>query len=81
MQLLAGQIFRYFRTKQAQAGTKMTVVDLNVGGAKFTTTQDTLTREPESMLARMFDGDLPPCQRDNKGRQVHLALLTLVRLL
>lgn len=49
----------------------MTVVELNVGGAKFTTTTETLTKEPESMLARLFDGDLPPCQRDQKARQVH----------
>ncbi|KAK9830843.1 hypothetical protein WJX74_009566 [Apatococcus lobatus] len=48
----------------------MTVVELSVGGAKFTTTRATLTREPESMLARMFDGGLPPCQKDSKGRYV-----------
>lgn len=46
----------------------MTVVDLNVGGIRFTTTIDTLTREPESMLARMFGGELAPCEQDRDGR-------------
>ncbi|KAK9830678.1 hypothetical protein WJX74_002057 [Apatococcus lobatus] len=48
----------------------MTVVELSVGGSKFATTRATLTRDPESMLARMFDGGLPPCQKDSKGRYV-----------
>lgn len=46
----------------------MTVVDLNVGGVRFTTTKSTLTREPESMLARMFEGELAPCEQDREGR-------------
>ena len=48
----------------------MTVVELNVGGTIFTTTKTTLNRDPNSMLARMFDGDLPPCQQDQQGRRV-----------
>ena len=46
----------------------MIVLDLNVGGVKYTTTVETLTKHPERMLARMFEGDLPASQRDSKGR-------------
>lgn len=47
----------------------MVVVDLNVGGETFTTTVETLTKEPDSMLARMFKGEWdPPCQKDRSDR-------------
>ena len=32
------------------------VIDLNVGGHRFTTHLSTLTKEPDSMLAKMFSG-------------------------
>ena len=40
------------------------VVTLNVGGRMFTTTRTTLTSEPDSVLARMFDpaSPLPPAR-------------------
>ena len=44
------------------------VVELNIGGHYFTTTRTTLTKEPESMLARMFEGDLEPSCKDSSGR-------------
>ena len=44
------------------------VVELNVGGAYFTTTRSTLCKEPSSMLARMFAGDMTPSHTDNQGR-------------
>ncbi len=34
------------------------IVELNVGGTHFTTTRSTLSKEPDSMLARMFAGDM-----------------------
>ena len=40
----------------------MTILELNVGGRKFTTTKATLTKERDSMLARMFEGDFSPAQ-------------------
>lgn len=35
------------------------VIMLNVGGTPYATSRDTLCRYPDSMLARMFSGDLP----------------------
>ncbi len=46
----------------------MALVTLNVGGTVYTTAASTLCRLPDSMLARMFDGDLPPAGQDSKGR-------------
>ncbi|KAK9852570.1 hypothetical protein WJX84_006001 [Apatococcus fuscideae] len=43
------------------------IISLNVGGVKFATSLETLTRDPESMLARMFQGDIGK-RRDDKGR-------------
>ncbi|KAG5190777.1 BTB/POZ protein [Tribonema minus] len=34
------------------------VVELNVGGALFTTTRSTLAADPDSMLARLVNGNL-----------------------
>lgn len=34
-------------------------ISLNVGGVRYTTSMSTLTRYPDSMLGRMFGGDLP----------------------
>ena len=31
------------------------IIELNVGGAKFETSRQTLLHDPNSMLARMFD--------------------------
>ena len=33
------------------------VVTLNVGGTKFVTTRQTLLKDPNSMLAKMFDSE------------------------
>ena len=44
------------------------VVELNVGGIYFTTTKSTLCKEPSSMLARMFAGDMTPSTKDKQGR-------------
>ena len=49
---------------------QMKFVKLDVGGVNYTTTRGTLTREPGSMLARMFEGELPPCEQDKDGRLV-----------
>ncbi len=46
----------------------MTIVSLNVGGVEYTTSVTTLCRHPQSMLARMFQGDLPPSSCDGQGR-------------
>ena len=46
----------------------MTFVKLDVGGVNYTTTRATLTKETGSMLAHMFEGDLPPCEQDQEGR-------------
>ena len=46
------------------------VVELNVGGAYCTTTRSTLCKEPSSMLARMFAGDMTPSQKDRRGRHL-----------
>lgn len=44
------------------------VIELNIGGHYFATTRTTLTKEPESMLGRMFNGDLEPSLKDGSGR-------------
>ena len=44
------------------------VVELNVGGHLYTTTKTTLCKVEDSMLAKMFSGDLPPAYRDSQGR-------------
>ncbi len=46
----------------------MEVVELNVGGTLFTTSRATLTSRSNSMLARMFEGELSPAQRDTSSR-------------
>lgn len=44
------------------------LIRLNIGGKKFCTTSDTLTRrEPDSMLAAMFSGRHTLCQDSEKG--------------
>ena len=44
-------------------------ITLNVGGTKFTTTRSTLTSDPDSMLAKMFEheGAMEPAAKDNDG--------------
>ncbi|ALC47813.1 CG14647 [Drosophila busckii] len=44
-------------------------IKLNVGGKIYTTTIDTLMREPDSMLARMFSqsGSMMPSEKDEQG--------------
>merc|ERR1719495_922853 len=44
------------------------IVDLNVGGILYTTTIDTLTKDPDSMLFKMFSSDLRSLIKDKKGR-------------
>ena len=46
----------------------MNIIELNVGGRKFTTTRDTLCKDADSMLAALFSGDFMPAQLDSKGR-------------
>ncbi len=46
----------------------MPLVTLNVGGTEYTTALSTLCRCPDSMLARMFEGDFPPTEKDGKDR-------------
>ena len=41
-------------------------ISLNVGGVRYTTSMSTLTRYPDSMLGRMFCGDLPST-KDKEG--------------
>ena len=36
------------------------VVSLNVGGAQFVTTRQTLLKDPDSMLAKMIESPLQP---------------------
>ena len=33
------------------------IIDLNVGGTRFSTSRQTLLSDPDSMLAKMFDPD------------------------
>ena len=42
-------------------------IKLNVGGQTFLTTKLTLLSEPDSMLATMFSGELPPGSKDDQG--------------
>ena len=44
-------------------------ISLDVGGVIFKTTVATLTQDPNSMLAAMFDpeSELPPARKDDKG--------------
>ena len=49
----------------------MTLVTVNVGGTEYTTAISTLCRYPDSMLARMFEGNLAPTSKDSKGRCVY----------
>lgn len=44
------------------------VVELNVGGYCFTTLRSTLCKHEDSMLSRMFAGDLAPAYQDTQGR-------------
>lgn len=46
----------------------MQVVELNVGGHCFTTLRSTLCKHEDSMLCKMFSGDLAPAQQDSQGR-------------
>ncbi|CAI9099338.1 OLC1v1036142C4 [Oldenlandia corymbosa var. corymbosa] len=47
-------------------GVSSSIVRLNIGGKKFSTTVDTLThREPESMLGAMFSGRHIVCQEES----------------
>ncbi len=46
------------------------VIGLNVGGKIYTTSRSTLTKYPESMLARMFNGSLQPSATDAQGNYV-----------
>ena len=38
------------------------IIKLNVGGSIFVTLRLTLTKNPESMLARMFESNLAPSE-------------------
>ena len=42
-------------------------IKLNVGGQTFLTTKLTLLSEPDSMLAKMFSGELDPGPKDDQG--------------
>eukprot|EP00611_Tribonema_gayanum_P007894 TRINITY_DN1733_c0_g1_i2.p1 TRINITY_DN1733_c0_g1~~TRINITY_DN1733_c0_g1_i2.p1 ORF type:complete len:178 (+),score=31.36 TRINITY_DN1733_c0_g1_i2:75-608(+) len=53
--------------KGAGNPTAAAVVELNVGGALFTTTRSTLAADPDSMLARLVNGNLSSA-RDAQGR-------------
>lgn len=46
----------------------MGVIELNVGGHHFITTRTTLCKHANSMLARMFSGDMTPALQDTQGR-------------
>nr|XP_033781567.1 BTB/POZ domain-containing protein KCTD11 [Geotrypetes seraphini] len=43
-------------------------VALNVGGKVYSTTLETLTKYPDSMLGAMFNGPCPPARADGGGR-------------
>ena len=45
------------------------MISLNVGGTRFTTSVSTLTKQPNSMLASMFnpESDRPPAEKDDQG--------------
>ena len=45
-------------------------VGLNIGGRVFLTSRATLARDSDSMLARMFDENLPPSCQDKDGNYV-----------
>ena len=59
---------------------QMKFVKLDVGGVNYTTTRGTLTNEPGSMLARMFEGDLAPCEQDTDGRLVQTRVSHYIEL-
>lgn len=42
-------------------------ISLNVGGVIFQTTVATLTQDPNSMLAAMFNSERPPAMKDDNG--------------
>lgn len=42
------------------------IIHLNVGGKKFTTSIETLTKDPDSMLAAMFSGRYKLIKEDGK---------------
>lgn len=44
------------------------VIELNVGGHCFTTLRSTLCKHEDSMLSKMFSGDLKPADQDAQGR-------------
>ncbi len=50
--------------------TSSSLVGLNVGGSIFLTSRDTLSKDPESMLAHMFSEALPAAYRDKDGNFV-----------
>jgi hypothetical protein len=43
------------------------IVNLNIGGKKFSTSLDTLTRDQNSMLAAMFSRKFQSGKKDYKG--------------
>jgi hypothetical protein len=43
------------------------LITLNVGGTKFTTTLDTVTRFPDAYLGKMFSGKMQPGPTDTEG--------------
>ncbi|KAL0019869.1 hypothetical protein WJX79_004739 [Trebouxia sp. C0005] len=49
---------------------KSNFVGLNVGGRIFLTSHSTLTRDPNSMLARMFTETIPPSCQDKNGHYI-----------
>ena len=48
--------------KQCEAGA---MIKLNVGGTTYATSSMTLCKYPDSMLARMVDGDFPTTTDEN----------------
>jgi len=47
------------------SGASLRQVSLNVGGVRYVTTRTTLTKYPDSMLGRMFGGDIPTAQDED----------------